>query len=135
MGRMNVTVMAAVAVVVLLAAAATTASASKADVNIFNEVGQPFELHCQSGDTDLGIHELFPGGKYGWGFAPNYLRNTLYWCHFGWGNHQPRIDVWKDTGALGQKSRPCKHCEWHVRPDGFYRSEAGKPPVWVHGWN
>jgi hypothetical protein len=133
MGRLNCVVMAAVALVVLVTA--TTASASKADVNIFNEVGQPIRLHCHSGNNDLGEHELLPGGKYGWGFSPNYFKNTLYWCRFGWGSHTPILDVWKDEGVLGQRTRPCTHCEWHVRPDGFYRSEAGKTPAWVHGWN
>lgn len=123
------------AALLLVAASVPMAWASKADVNIFNDVGETIVLHCKSGDTDLGEHHVAAGGKYGWGFSPNYLRNTLYWCSFGWRNQAPVFAVWTDEGVLQQRSRPCTHCEWRVRADGFYRNDAGKPPVRVHGWN
>ncbi|KAG0553540.1 hypothetical protein M758_12G019400 [Ceratodon purpureus] len=122
------------ALLVVMEYSATIASASPADVNIWNQVGEWIQIHCQSGDRDLKEMTLVAGQTFGWGFTPNIWGTTLFHCSFRWGTRHQHFDVWTDHGWDGTKRRPCKHCEWRVRPDGFYRNSVGQPPVLVHPW-
>ncbi len=98
------------------------------------QVGGSIYVHCESGDDDLGVKTLQNGQQYGWGFTPNWWGTTLFHCEFAWGAKRQAFKVWTDMGWAATKRRPCKHCQWHVTPEGFYRNNAGKPPVLVYTW-
>lgn len=111
----------------------TMAMASKADVNIFNNLGenQILTFRCASGDRNLGTHTLPWGEKWGFGFIPNIWGTTLYHCNFAWNGHTQGIKVWTQGFPF-----PCMHCEWRVAQDGFYRQERDEgQPLFVVGWN
>ncbi|KAF8111083.1 hypothetical protein N665_0076s0085 [Sinapis alba] len=38
------------------------------------------KVHCQSGNNDMGVHYLKPGGIYLFSFHDNLMGNTLFWC-------------------------------------------------------
>lgn len=100
-------------VVLFVVEVSTIATASDANVNIYNDMEanqEPVVVGCASKERSLGIQTLAPGGKIGWGFTPYKLSPTIYTCNFGWGKHYAALKVWDDTYTWLY----CTHCEFHM---------------------
>ena len=123
-------------VVLVMMEAVSVALASKASVNIFDDIegsSGPIQVDCSEETDHMAPHSLAYGQKFGWGFAPSVTwYKTKYYCQFAWGIKIQTVRVWFDHG-------PCNHVEWHVRADGFWRvcpdSEFGDAPVLVSIWH
>jgi hypothetical protein len=86
------------------------ASASPADVNIYNMLTEAIELHCQSSTgRDLKPMTLQGNSQYfGWGFTPSIWGRTVYSCSFRWGNKYQKFDVWSEKNQMYM----CTVCGW-----------------------
>jgi hypothetical protein len=86
------------------------ASASPADVNIYNMLTMAIELHCQSSTgRDLKPMTLQGNSQYlGWGFTPSIWGRTVYSCSFRWGNKYQKFDVWSEKNQMYM----CTVCGW-----------------------
>ncbi|CAN4103373.1 unnamed protein product [Withania somnifera] len=82
----------------------------------------PANVHCQSGDDDLGVHTLNPGDKFDFSFHQNFWGRTRFYCNFEWGPKHNSFDVF-----YKQKS-PCRfkffkddiYCTWLLKDSGIY---------------
>ncbi|CAK9871971.1 unnamed protein product [Sphagnum jensenii] len=86
---------------------------------IQNQMGETLEVHCMSGDDDLGWQILANGQIYGFGFSQNVWGTTLFWCIFraqGYLDHHQ--DVFKGVNYLHHTCW-CTVCNWGVSPSGF----------------
>ncbi|PIN24459.1 hypothetical protein CDL12_02810 [Handroanthus impetiginosus] len=75
------------------------------------------ELHCASGDDDLGTHKLTFGQDFHWKFCESFLANTLYFCHFWWGSKERAFNTFN---SKWKERSPTDYLYWEVRSDGFY---------------
>lgn len=83
---------------------------------------KPLELHCYSGDDDLGFHTLYPNQEYAWHFCLNFFTNTLFICHLWWEAKD------KSFEAFHQKiGYPKDQSWWVARSDGIYFSDENHP--------
>ena len=131
----------------------------KIHVDISNHLpvgSPPLTVRCQSGDDDLGYHELYPNQpSYTWAFRPDWwLGTTLFFCHFWWDGKDAVFDVYnEDWGTtycarfktVGPSWSPITEelsntCYWQVMSDGIYLSRTIDPfsseGSWVqtHKW-
>ncbi|KAK4732709.1 hypothetical protein R3W88_025697 [Solanum pinnatisectum] len=96
------------------------------EVHIFNKLPfnlLPLQIHCESGDDDLGQHSLAIDEDYHWRFCEAFMGSTLYFCQFQWGIRYKKFNVFNDVEYCldGLKSPNRLHyCKWEVRNDGFY---------------
>jgi hypothetical protein len=81
------------------------------------------------------------GEHYGWGFSPSVWGTTKYYCIFGWAGRTKEVRVWTESEWLPHWKtipRPCSHCLWHVKRDGFYRQpndpDKAHASVFYVGW-
>ena len=113
------------------------ASASPADVNIYNDIsGEDIQVSCFKGSGHghpLGEKNIPFGHHFGWGFTPSVWGTTKYACQFTWGIRAREFDVWVDDGWISV--RPCTHCEWRVGREGFFRIGQYGQRLFIHGWN
>ena len=122
--------------VLLLAFAAIMANCAREvqSVDIINQIPEPVFVQCKSANDNLGPHTLNYGQDYFWSFHSDVWGTTLYHCDFHWGTRYQGFPVWQDIGIWGHGHKYCRHCEWFVRPDGFYRAEQGGPQTFVSPW-
>ncbi|CAN4120688.1 unnamed protein product [Withania somnifera] len=91
--------------------------------NLPKDSKDALEIHCASGDNDLG-HKFPPvGSDFNWGFCG--LSNTLFFCHFWWGNYNQVFDVFNDLthcvhDAFNFIPSGITKCIWQVNFDGIY---------------
>ncbi|KAK4732712.1 hypothetical protein R3W88_025700 [Solanum pinnatisectum] len=99
----------------------------KHEVHVHNDLPQntpQLEVHCASGDDDLGYRYPEIGAEFNWSFCPTF--STLYFCHFWWNGKDLAFDVFNDTDACvrnrGRGFIPydTTDCHWQVKDDGFY---------------
>lgn len=109
-------------------------SADKQSVNIINQVGGAITLQCASRDNDLGLRTLGNQQNYFFDFHQNFFGSTLFWCNFQWQQRTAHIVVWKGHGSSGLDWTPCDQCVWVLKPNGFYRQQAGQDLQFVQGW-
>ncbi|KAH7521865.1 S-protein homolog 24-like [Ziziphus jujuba] len=93
---------------------------AKYDVVIVNFLGEnmTLNLHCQSKDDDLGVHDLPYTDVFEWRFDVNIWRTTLFYCDMGSGDLKGRFDIFvakRDLNRCGNDK-----CIWHVMRDGLY---------------
>ncbi|KAG5592317.1 hypothetical protein H5410_042831 [Solanum commersonii] len=86
----------------------------------------PLQIHCKSGDDDLGVQTLKTSDVYHFSF--HATAETLFFCGFQWGSKSSTFDVFSN------KSEYCnivdfedEYCNYVMDPDGFYFS-AGPDP-------
>lgn len=79
----------------------------------------PLRIHCSSKNDDLGYHNLFPTQEFQWTFCPDFIPNTLYFCHLWWFPKEKAFDVYKE-GI--NKERPTHDSWWIAKSDGIYFS-------------
>lgn len=96
-------------------------------VHVLNELpatSPKLDVHCASGDDDLGHHLSAAGSEFNWKFCAN--RDTLFFCHFWWGaNNNQVFDVFNDLhycvhDGQGYVPEYTGDCMWKVKADGFY---------------
>ncbi|GAV63844.1 Self-incomp_S1 domain-containing protein [Cephalotus follicularis] len=78
------------------------------------------EVHCKSGDDDLGLHSLpYYGDTYGFKFRINYFGTTLFFCDLWWNDLHVVFDAFvsddKFIDQCGDHS-----CNWDAQDDGIY---------------
>lgn len=94
------------------------------EVHIINDLpsslseSPPLELHCASGDDDLGYRILSVNDDFHWHFCENFFHNTLFFCHFWWGAKEKKFNVFD----YKRKARCDVTCNWIVKSDGIYFS-------------
>lgn len=97
------------------------------EVHIHNNLPQnspQLELHCASGDEELGYNYPAVGTDFNWSFCAE--PTTLYFCHFWWNGKDLRFDVFNnnqycvDDGGYYFPDNVIYSCQWQVQADGFY---------------
>ncbi|KZV57484.1 hypothetical protein F511_35209 [Dorcoceras hygrometricum] len=83
-------------------------------------------IRCQSGNNDLGYHNLTTNQEFSWSFCTAVFGRTLFFCHFWWGAKEVCFDVFRDSWA-----QRCSgdQCYWAAQSDGIYLS-GSKRHVW-----
>uniref|UniRef100_M1DUB3 S-protein homolog n=1 Tax=Solanum tuberosum TaxID=4113 RepID=M1DUB3_SOLTU len=112
----------------------------KSEVHVHNDLPQntpQLEVHCASGDDELGYRYPEIGTKFNWSFCPN--PSTLFFCHFWWNGKDLVFDVDnkmegcvydKDYGSIPEDTIDC---HWQVKADGIYLGYCEiKSEVHVH---
>ncbi|GFP92703.1 hypothetical protein PHJA_001414500 [Phtheirospermum japonicum] len=94
-------------------------------VNQFPANSPPLQLHCASGNNDLGHHLLLPGQEYTFNFCINF--KTLFFCHFWWNEKDLAFEVFNNVGEHNRRCIAHGICYWELRSDGIYFSND-KPP-------
>ena len=105
---------------------------SIASVNIYNFVLATYiekrevEVSC----TGPGQRLLTFGGDYSWSFPLSNWGNEDVICAFDWGFKFQQFVVWVDPRDMlsHQPFKPCLHCVWDIRREGFFVSELGETP-------
>ncbi|OIT06588.1 hypothetical protein A4A49_61371 [Nicotiana attenuata] len=96
------------------------------EVHILNSLpgnSPQLEYHCASGDDELGYHYPAIGTDFHWEFC-GWI-NTLFFCHFWWGDKDSSFVVYNDLETCiwdGRNFIPSNtvKCLWKVQDDGFY---------------
>ncbi|KAF5735404.1 hypothetical protein HS088_TW15G00906 [Tripterygium wilfordii] len=93
----------------------------KTHVHVNNRLDDPkenFNIHCLSGDDDLGEHQVTHQQDYHFAFTPNFIGTTLFHCTFSWPGQFHKFDIYKATRD------GCTTCKWDIYSTGPYRSLA-----------
>lgn len=102
----------------------------KAEVHIISNLSPnspSLEVHCQSGEDDLGKHVVGVNQDYHWDFCNNVLGTTLFSCNLRSGS--------KEVGFVAYSAEwrqwcPKNVCKWTAKEDGIYFYEGKK-----YQWN
>ena len=102
----------------------------KVEVHIISNLSPnspSLEVHCQSGEDDLGKHVVGVNQDYHWSFCNSVLGNTLFSCNLRSGS--------KEVGFVAYSSEwrqwcPNNTCKWTAKDDGIYFYEAKR-----YQWN
>lgn len=92
---------------------------NKYRVHVINGLSKDtLTIHCQSKDTDLGIHELAVNQEFAWKFRTNFFDTTLFFCNLRWNGGHKTFDAFKvdEKGLLNDCS--ANDCMWLARDDG-----------------
>ncbi|CAN6571385.1 unnamed protein product [Malus baccata var. baccata] len=74
------------------------------------EKGQTLNLHCKSGDDDLGLQTLPPNASFQFHFKPSFITVTKFYCSFEW----PGAFQWFDIYDNFRDGVYCGTCNWAV---------------------
>lgn len=87
--------------------------------------GRPLNVHCKSGDDDLGARVLQPREKVEWGFHVNYFGTTLFYCNLSWEFGHKTFDAFRSSNKLLYDYCGSKMCQWRASEYGisFYHSK------------
>lgn len=98
-------------------------------INALPDNTNPLKLRCQSADNDLGYHTLLVNQNFSWSFHDAILGDTLYFCHFYWGEKERSMVVY-DKVKMGRYclNHKTDNCFWQVRADGFYFNNVLNDP-------
>ncbi|XP_058219871.1 S-protein homolog 2-like [Rhododendron vialii] len=96
-------------------------------------------FRCQSGDDDLGMHELQLFQEYSWEFGLNVFGRTLFFCHFYWGAKDRSFTVYEsklNKYCSGGRAYEASHqdCYWVATPTGFFISKDENTWIKMHDW-
>ncbi|KAK9102499.1 hypothetical protein Sjap_019753 [Stephania japonica] len=94
----------------------------KRHVHVWNDVSSTVKLnlHCKSGDDDLGQQVLAYQQEFTWSFRGNIFARTLFWCAMNWANSTGHV-FQQSFVVYESKVTPCgKNCVWSARMDGVY---------------
>jgi len=81
---------------------------------------EDLNIHCKSGDDDLGQHVLNINQAFKMSFGTNYFWGTLFFCSFQWGN-SPLLHF--DVYDQSRDYYLCDECKWYIKKDGPCRFE------------
>ncbi|KAM3326975.1 hypothetical protein P3S67_002102 [Capsicum chacoense] len=97
------------------------------EVHIHNNLPEnspQVEVHCASGDDDLGYHYPKVGTEFNWSFNMGIF--TLFFCHFWWNGKDKAFDVFNNVNYCVDDvfddvvPQGTYDCHWQVQDDGFY---------------
>ncbi|KAM1023987.1 hypothetical protein ACFX2I_037196 [Malus domestica] len=72
--------------------------------------GIVLRIRCQSGDDNLGLHDLMFMDSFSWKFKTNSL-TTLFFCTMWWEDVSGSFEVYN---ALRDEKRCITHCWWNI---------------------
>ena len=76
------------------------------------------QVHCRSGDDDLGVHTVSQGGEYSWRFCNSFFQTTVFSCEIQAGF---KFTNFKSYDSSDRESQcPSNVCTWIVKDDGVY---------------
>lgn len=106
-------------------------------VHIMNGMSQntdPVNVHCKSGDSDLGLRTLGQGVEFDFRFKTRVVGTTLYFCSWYWDSKRASFDVFRDDREALHCVKTA-NCYWKAREDGFYFSVDNSNWVKRNNWN
>ncbi|XP_074347117.1 S-protein homolog 21-like [Apium graveolens] len=106
-------------IIILLVAGTCSAELTVAIFNTLPANAPPLDLHCKSGDDDLGPQTLGLSQMYTWKFYTNFWGTTLFWCNFWWDGKHAGFHVY-DSTMMPYEVHGLLHFVYEARPDGFY---------------
>lgn len=77
----------------------------------------PLNVHCKSGDDDLGIHTIVGGQDYSFDFCESFFQNTLFTCNLRWGVLKTGFQAFNSEHPKDCRSGTCV---WVAYADGIY---------------
>ncbi|CAL0301784.1 unnamed protein product [Lupinus luteus] len=85
-------------------------------VHLKNNLGDGVNLqvHCKSGDDDLGVHNVTHGADYEFQFRVNIFGTTQFFCGLVWNNKLHYIDAYIHKR---DKQRCGPDCFWTIKQD------------------
>ncbi|KAL8242880.1 hypothetical protein R6Q59_013182 [Mikania micrantha] len=94
-------------------------------IYITNMMHQPFIVHPQSADDDLGNHTLAYFEYTNWSFCLDIVLKTRFYAHFYWNSKRAFFDVYnyglgESYCTNGKEFTKEQRCYWMVTEDGFY---------------
>lgn len=93
---------------------------------VVNDIPEAVDVHCASGDDDIGYHNLQPNQFIHWSFRENFWGTTLFFCHFWWGSKDRAFDVYPVPDDIAESQKYIT--VWVVKKDGFYVGHDQVPP-------
>ncbi|KAG6404612.1 hypothetical protein SASPL_136863 [Salvia splendens] len=90
-----------------------------------NRCSPPLNVHCFSGDDDLGYHDLTQNAEYHFDFCENAVA-TMFACHFKWNGKDKSFHVY-DARHGGSDLCNKGICYYSVANDGFHFSNVYPP--------
>ncbi|KAF6152772.1 hypothetical protein GIB67_004601 [Kingdonia uniflora] len=90
----------------------------------------PMNIHCKSGNDDLGQHIVPSDQNYTWSFYPNIWDSTLYFYWIQWVRSDGKqvsgdFDIYRESREV-LKCRD--RCVWYAKNDGIYFRYNWKVP-------
>ncbi|CAN4104546.1 unnamed protein product [Withania somnifera] len=95
--------------------------------------------HCASKQDDIGFHDIIPNDKLEWSFRMTIFDDTLFFCHFWWGDQiNKAFEVYNHlSGCIKDSPLDSRThlCRWIVKDDGFYlQGEAENDIHYISTW-
>ncbi|KAK9123259.1 hypothetical protein Sjap_012861 [Stephania japonica] len=110
----------------------------KQTVHITNNISSSpiLNVHCKSGDNDLGPQTVRHNQEYNFSFHANIPLTTLFWCGVNWngGNviNSKIFDIYSTKICWIKYS----DCRWYASTDGLYFFDNKKNElVFKFGWD
>ena len=107
----------------------------KVNVKVINGLsdGKDLNVHCKSGDDDLGPRRLRSNQFFDFSFGLHFFGKTLFFCRFWWGNEAHWFDIYDDPR---DEHRCLERCWWVVKENGpcLLNSQTGEYDLCAE-WN
>lgn len=103
-------------------------------ISVYNRLGDGYDLniHCQSGDDDLGNHVLTNSADFSFHFQPNSRGTTLFFCGLQWQGGSLSFDVYDYIRDF----RRCENwCFWNVATDGVFGYDDNRKLYIKYPWD
>lgn len=103
--------------VLIVFLAGSSGGEAKTNVKIINGLGNGIDVnvHCKSGDDDLGAHVLGSNQTFEFSFGTSIFGNTLFFCNFVWRGENKWFDIYKQSR---DQDRCVAKCWWNVTSAG-----------------
>ncbi|KAI8549409.1 hypothetical protein RHMOL_Rhmol06G0022600 [Rhododendron molle] len=111
---------------------------SQVAIHIVSGVRTTLRFRCQSGNDDLGTHELQLSEEFSWQFKPQIFYRTLFFCHFYWESKDRSFAVYDRKLAQqycgGDDLGATYNCYWLATPSGFFISTDKTSWIKINDW-
>ncbi|KAK9102506.1 hypothetical protein Sjap_019760 [Stephania japonica] len=110
--------------VIILLVDSTTAFSlfPKKHVHVANNLtsSTSLDVHCKSGDDDLGEQAVAYNQEFSWSFRDSIIGNTKFDCEVGWtdSNGQKYGQTFESYKAVDTSCHP--DCTWYCSKQGIY---------------
>ncbi|KAK6911251.1 Plant self-incompatibility S1 [Dillenia turbinata] len=86
----------------------------RAHLTMQNTMSDIVDVHCKSGEDDLGVLTLQPSQTFSFTFRPSAIAVTLFCCSFKWNNMLKYFDIYDES----RDRKQCAECLWEVHASG-----------------
>ncbi|XP_061993837.1 S-protein homolog 6 [Rosa rugosa] len=93
--------------------------------------GQELNVHCKSGDDDLGAQVIPNGGHYEWSFKVNVWATTLFFCSFNCKDGSGTFDIYRASRDI---IRCEDKCNWKAAQDGVHGFNKDNQDDFLYKW-